>query len=38
MMHAYFFGLGIILETEIVAHPVLITGGIINDLELENNQ
>ena len=38
MMHAYFFSLTIILETEIANHPVLIAGGIINALELENNQ
>ena len=37
-MHAYFFSLTIILETEIAKHPVLITGAIINCLELENNQ
>jgi hypothetical protein len=37
-MHAYFFSLTIILETEIVNHPILITDGIINALETEENQ
>ena len=38
MMHAYFFSLTIILETEIRNHPVLVTGAIIADLQWENNQ
>ena len=38
MMHAYFFSLTIILETEIRNHPVLVANGIINALETEENQ
>lgn len=37
-MHAYFFSLTIILETEIANHQALVTGNIIGDLETENNQ
>ena len=37
-MHAYFFSLTIILETEIANHPALIASNIIGDLETENNQ
>lgn len=37
-MHAYYFSLTIILETEIEKHPILISNGIINALENEENQ
>lgn len=38
MMHAYFFSLTFILDSENARFPVLVTGRITADIEDENNQ